>query len=70
MDPVVSDRELAETFQYLCMGAVEVSVAVNQIIGGTPGAVALNGIAERCEALSDRTRAEFMSASPGPLLAR
>ncbi len=59
MDPVVSDRELAETLEYLCMATIGVCVAVNQIIGGAPDGVALNSIAERYVALSDRTKAEF-----------
>jgi hypothetical protein len=62
MDPIVSDRELAETVEYLCMAAIGVCVAVNQIIGGAPGAVPINGIAERYVGLSDRTKAEFTSA--------
>ena len=33
-------------------------VAANQIIGGTTGSAALNGIAERYTDLSDRTKAE------------
>jgi hypothetical protein len=47
----------------ICVAAIGVCVAVNQIIGGAPGGVALNGIAERYAALSDRTKAEFKSAA-------
>ena len=63
MDPVVSDRELAETLEYLCMAAIGVCVTVNQIIGGTAGGLALNGIAERYTMLSERTKTEFKSGA-------
>jgi hypothetical protein len=53
----VSDQELAETCEYLCMAAVGVCVAANQIIGGTTGGKVLQSIAERYTDLSDRTKA-------------
>jgi hypothetical protein len=59
MDPVVSDRELAETLEYLCMASIGVCVAINQIIGGAPSGAALSDIAQRYGALSDRTKTEF-----------
>lgn len=52
IEPVVTDREIEETCDYLCMAAVGVCVAANQILGGVPAAAALNGIAERYAALS------------------
>ena len=58
VEPVVSEHELAVTWEYLCMAAIGVCVAGNQIIGGTTGGAALNGIAERYTDLSDRTKAE------------
>jgi metal-responsive CopG/Arc/MetJ family transcriptional regulator len=57
VEPVVSDRELAETCEYLCMAAIGVCIAANQIVGGTPGGTALNSIADRYADLSDRTKA-------------
>lgn len=63
VEPVVSDHELAETFEYLCMAAIGVCVAANQIIGGTPGAAALNGIADRYTDLSNRTKAGLEPAA-------
>jgi hypothetical protein len=36
MDPIASDREPVETLEYLCMAAIGICVAVNQIIGGAP----------------------------------
>jgi hypothetical protein len=57
VEPVVSDREIAETCEYLCMAAIGVCVAADQIIGDIPAAAALNGIAERYTALSNRTKA-------------
>jgi hypothetical protein len=59
VEPVVRDKEIAETYEYLCMAAVGVCAAVNQIIGGTSGGQLLNGIAERYTDLSNRTKDEF-----------
>lgn len=63
MDPVSSDRVLAETLECLCMAAFGVGVAVKQIIGDAPGGTALNDIAERYAALSDRKKTKFKSAA-------
>jgi hypothetical protein len=63
VEPVVSERELAETYEYLCMTSIGLCVAVNQIIGGTAGGAALNGIADRYADLSDRTKAQFKRAA-------
>jgi hypothetical protein len=63
VEPPVSERELAETYEYLCMAAVAVCVGVNQIIGGTTGGQALNGIADCYADLSDRTKAQFKTAA-------
>jgi Family of unknown function (DUF5677) len=56
VEPVVSDHELAETCEYLCMAAIGVCIAANQIIGGTAGAAPLNSIADRYTDLSNRTK--------------
>jgi hypothetical protein len=63
VEPLVSEHELAETFEYLCMASVGVCVAANQIIGGTSGGNALNGIAERYTDLSNRTKAALKPAA-------
>lgn len=47
VEPLVSEKELAETYEYLCMAAIGVCVAVNQVIGGTAGGSMLNSIADR-----------------------
>jgi hypothetical protein len=57
VEPVLSEHELAETWEYLCMAAIGACVAANQIIEGTSGGAALNGIAERYTDLSNRTKA-------------
>jgi Family of unknown function (DUF5677) len=56
VEPVATEHELAETCEYLCMAAIGVCVAVNQVIGGTPGAAALNALADRYSDLSNRTK--------------
>jgi len=63
VEPVVSEKEMAETYEYLCMTAIGVCVAVNQVIGGTTGGSALNDIAVRYTDLSNRTKAHFETAS-------
>jgi hypothetical protein len=61
VEPVVSEGELAETCEYLCMASVGVCVAVNQILGGTAAGEVLNNIADRYTELSNRTKAEKIS---------
>lgn len=63
VEPVISEQELAESCEYLCMAAIGVCVAANQIIGGTRGAVGLNGIAERYTDLSNRTKVGLKPAA-------
>jgi hypothetical protein len=57
VEPVVSEHELVQTLEFLCMAAMGVCVATNQIIGDTPAGAALNGIADRYTDLSNRTEA-------------
>jgi hypothetical protein len=57
IEPVVSDQELAQTCEYLCMAAIGVCIATSQLIGKVPDEVDLNGIAERYTDLSNRTKA-------------
>jgi len=57
VEPVVSEHELVQTLEFLCMAAMGVCVATNQIIGGTPAGAALNSIADRYTDLSNRTKA-------------
>jgi len=63
VEPVVSEKELAETFEYLSMAAIGVCVAVNQIIDGAKGGETLNAIADRYSVLSNRTQAQFKKAA-------
>lgn len=58
VEPVVTDAELVETLEYLCMAAIGVCVAVNQMLGGTDGGKALNGIATGYTDLSNRTKVQ------------
>jgi hypothetical protein len=57
VEPVISDPEVIQTLEFLCMAAMGVAVATNQMLGGTPGGAALNGIADRYTDLSSRTKA-------------
>ena len=63
VEPVVADFEIAETAEYLCMAAVGVCVAANQIIGGVAGSESLNAIADRYTDLSNRTKAALKPAA-------
>jgi Family of unknown function (DUF5677) len=58
VDPVVKNAEIAETLEYLCMAAIGVCVGINQMLGGTDGGKALDGIAARYTDLSNRTKAQ------------
>jgi hypothetical protein len=55
IDPIPSEDELGETFEYLCMAVMGVCVGVNELLGGTLGGAALNGLAERYSLLSHRS---------------
>jgi hypothetical protein len=63
VEPVASNRELAETLKYLCMAVMGVCVGVNQLIGGTRGGAALNGLADRYFHLSNRGTASSATES-------
>jgi hypothetical protein len=63
VEPMVSDFEIAETAEYLCMAALGVCVAANQIIGGVAGAESFNAIADRYTELSNRTKAGVKPAA-------
>jgi len=58
VEPVIKDAEVAETLEFLCMAAVGVCMGVNQMLGGTDGAEALDRIATRYTDLSNRTKAQ------------
>lgn len=58
VEPVIKHAEVAETLEFLCMAAVGVCMGVNQTLGGTEGAEALDGIATRYTDLSNRTKAQ------------
>jgi hypothetical protein len=63
VEPVVSDFEIAETAEYLCMAAMGVCVAANQIIGGVAGGENFSAIADRYTDLSNRTKAALKPAA-------
>jgi hypothetical protein len=46
VNPIVKDEEIEQTLEFLCLAAMHVCVAVNQMIGGTEGGKALNGLAD------------------------
>lgn len=54
IEPEVSDREVAETCDYLCMTTIGVCVAAHQIIGETLAAATLNEVAERYMTLANK----------------
>ena len=54
VEPIVQEKEVEETLELLCQAAMGVCVAVNEILGGTKGAHALNGLADEYIALSNR----------------
>jgi len=63
VEPVVKDKEVAETLEYLCMAFMGVCVSVNQMLGGTPAGNALNELADEYTALSNRTKTESEAQS-------
>jgi hypothetical protein len=54
--PVVKDVEIELTLYYLCSAVMGVCVGVNQILGGTPGGMVLNHLADEFSALSSDTK--------------
>jgi hypothetical protein len=57
VEPAVDDAEITETLEYLSVAVLGVCFGVNDLLGGTPGASALNGLAARHVELSNRTHA-------------
>lgn len=55
VDPIVKDKEIEETLELLCQAVIGVCIAVNQMIGGTNGGKALNGLADEYIALSNKS---------------
>jgi hypothetical protein len=62
VEPVIKDAEVAETLEFLCMAAIGVCVGVNQMLGGTDGGKALDGILTRYSDLSNRTKAQRVAS--------
>jgi len=57
IEPVVKDVEIELTLYYLCSAVMGVCVGVNQILGGTPGGMVLNQLADVVSSLSSETKA-------------
>jgi hypothetical protein len=55
VEPIVADEEIEETLELLCQAVMGVCVGVNQMLGGTRGGGALNGLAEEYVALSNKS---------------
>ena len=53
--PIVTDEEIEQTLEFLCMAAMSVCVAVNQMIGGTKGGTVLRAMGDEFIALSNRS---------------
>jgi len=45
VEPIVSENEIVDTLNLLCLAVMGVCVGVNQILGGTPGGEVLDGLA-------------------------
>ena len=55
VEPMVKDEEIEETLELLCQAVMCVCVGVNQMLGGTQGGSALNGLADEYVALSNKS---------------
>lgn len=55
VEPIVKDEEIEETLELLCQAVMCVCVGVNQMLGGTQGGSALNGLADEYVALSNKS---------------
>ncbi len=55
VEPIVTDEEIEETLELLCQAVMGVCVGVNQLLGGTRGGEALNGLADDYVALSNKS---------------
>jgi Family of unknown function (DUF5677) len=58
VEPIVTDKEIEETLELLCQAVMGVLVGVNQMLGGTKGGEALNGLADAYVALSNKSASE------------
>jgi hypothetical protein len=56
VEPIIKEEEIEETLELLCQAVMGVCIGVNQILGGTPGGKALNGLADEYTALSNKSR--------------
>jgi hypothetical protein len=55
VEPVVKGEEIEQTLELLCQAVMGVCVGVNQMLGGTQGGSALNGLADEYVALSNQS---------------
>jgi|SRR5215831_20454830 len=56
VEPIVEDKEIDETLEYLCQAVMGVCIGVSQILGGTRGGAALNDtLADEYIALSNKS---------------
>ncbi len=55
VEPIVKGEEIEETLELLCQAVMCVCVGVNQMLGGTQGGSALNGLADEYVALSNKS---------------
>jgi len=65
VNPAVKDAEIENTLELLCLAVMSVLVAVNQMLGGTPGGGILNTLADEYMKLSNASAARAVEpASP------
>jgi hypothetical protein len=57
-EPEVHEAEIVEMLEYLSMAVLGVCFAVSDLLGGTPGAESLNGLAVRHLELSNQTHGQ------------
>ena len=55
VEPIVTDEEIQDRLELLCQAVMCVCIGVNQMLGGTGGGGALNGLADGYVALSNKS---------------
>jgi hypothetical protein len=59
VEPIVTDEEIEDTLELLCQAVMCVCVGVSQMLGGTRGGGALNGLADGYVALSNKSASKI-----------